>query len=468
MRWRRAGRGGENATGMWKKELRRQSFNRIFVALQICCYVTPILEHLWGGLDQFAFSYLLHFFIPMSLIVSIYGVSSVKAQVFTFIVVNIIGEPLSVAHGGFGGYFNARFAYHISAIFLGLVHRRAEEWERRANWLEQHLAYQEFLRTQEILHDLLPSNVVRKMRDNPDATSWCETRLVVVLVLDLCNFTKISQEGTPLQLIGYINSIFSAFDREMKKQAIAHHPHGLFKMDTIGDAYVAAGLLNSPDPAEATERCAAMIRLSQRMLKVLEDHREVSGKDLRCRIGISTGEVYAGVLGRLQPRYHLFGEPMWVAEELEQRGTSGQAQIEDVNPTWGTKEAFPLRMPAAGLALVDHFQLSEHGTSYQLTERGERPLRRNDVLVCESRTFRPADRLAAEISRQTAFPTSADRAAASLERASRPMVALLRPQLGDERAAPWNARRDCTFRLVPPSCFARSGGPPLPYELSSP
>ncbi|KAJ1485438.1 nucleotide cyclase [Baffinella frigidus] len=120
------------------------------------------------------------------------------------------------------------------------------------------------------------------------------------------------QEGTPLQLIGYINSIFSAFDREVKKQ-------GLFKMDTIGDAYVAAGLLNSLDPAEATERCAAMIRLSQRMLKVLEDHREVSGKDLRCRIGISTGEVYAGVLGRLQPRYHLFGEPMRTAEQLEQR-----------------------------------------------------------------------------------------------------------------------------------------------------
>ena len=45
-----------------------------------------------------------------------------------------------------------------------------------------------------------------------------------------------------------------------------------------------------------------MIRLSQRMLKVLEDHREVSGKDLRSRIGMSTGEVYAGVLGRLQPR----------------------------------------------------------------------------------------------------------------------------------------------------------------------
>ncbi|KAJ1470692.1 nucleotide cyclase [Baffinella frigidus] len=292
--------------------------------------------------------------------------------------------------------------------------------------------------------------------------------------MDLCNFTKISQEGTPLQLIGYINSIFSAFDREVKKQ-------GLFKMDTIGDAYVAAGWLNSLDPAEATERCAAMIRLSQRILRVLEDHREVNGKDLRCRIGISTGEVYAGVLGRLQPRYHLFGETMRIAEQLEQRcavdgvhvsapvmkalssrpglqesragqpGTSstrvpsprdwtgvdisvgdqgrivmrtrsseddrvgsGPAQLKNVNPTRTTigevsdlspgapplqvfhrpssvpstfitrtpsseraqpprrtppsltVKALPQRMRAAGLALVDHFERSEHGSSYQL------------------------------------------------------------------------------------------------------
>ena len=52
-----------------------------------------------------------------------------------------------------------------------------------------------------------------------------------------------------------------------------------------------------------------MIRLSQRMLKVLEDHREVSGKDLRSRIGIASGEVYAGVLGRLQPRYLTHNKP---------------------------------------------------------------------------------------------------------------------------------------------------------------
>jgi len=98
-------------------------------------------------------------------------------------------------------------------------------------------------------------------------------------------------------------------------------------MDTIGDAYVAAGWLNSLDPAEATERCAAMIRLSQRLLRVLAVQREVSGQDVRCRIGISKGVVYAGVLGRLQPRYHLFGEPMRIAEQLGSRGAVDSVHV---------------------------------------------------------------------------------------------------------------------------------------------
>jgi class 3 adenylate cyclase len=62
-------------------------------------------------------------------------------------------------------------------------------------------------------------------------------------------------------------------------------PQGLFKMDTIGDAYVAAGWLHSLDPQEAAERCTAMLRLSQRMLKIIAHYRKVSGKDLRCRVG---------------------------------------------------------------------------------------------------------------------------------------------------------------------------------------
>eukprot|EP00290_Baffinella_frigidus_P027656 CAMPEP_0180220792 /NCGR_PEP_ID=MMETSP0987-20121128/19419_1 /TAXON_ID=697907 /ORGANISM="non described non described, Strain CCMP2293" /LENGTH=140 /DNA_ID=CAMNT_0022181943 /DNA_START=132 /DNA_END=550 /DNA_ORIENTATION=- len=138
-----------------------------------------------------------------------------------------IHASLSLSGGEVVTYFTRTFAYAACAVLLGLVYRRSETIQLRTIMIEQVLVHRAFLSTQEILHDLLPSNVVQKMRDNPNVTSSCELRLVVVLVLDLCNFTTISQEGTPLQLIGFINSIFSAFDCEVKKQ-------GLFKMDTIG------------------------------------------------------------------------------------------------------------------------------------------------------------------------------------------------------------------------------------------
>ncbi|KAJ1488673.1 hypothetical protein T484DRAFT_1782443 [Baffinella frigidus] len=78
------------ATLAWKEKLRHQNFNMIFVALQICCYVTPVLEHFWGELDVFAYSYFLNFFMFMTICTSIYAVRSVKAMVFTSIFMSAV------------------------------------------------------------------------------------------------------------------------------------------------------------------------------------------------------------------------------------------------------------------------------------------------------------------------------------------------------------------------------------------
>ncbi|KAJ1493674.1 hypothetical protein T484DRAFT_2695151 [Baffinella frigidus] len=100
------------ATLAWNKELHRRNFNRVYVALQICCYVTPVLEHLWGGLDTFAYHSFLEFFMTMVVFTSIYAVTCVKAHVFTSIVMTVIYVPLCVANGGFVVYLTSRFVYH--------------------------------------------------------------------------------------------------------------------------------------------------------------------------------------------------------------------------------------------------------------------------------------------------------------------------------------------------------------------
>ena len=72
-------------------------------------------------------------------------------------------------------------------------------------------------------------------------------------------------------------------------------------------------------------RCLDMLMVADGILSCLKEHRERSGVDLHCRIGIATGDVISGVLGLLQPRFCVFGEAMCRAEELEQTGVKDAA-----------------------------------------------------------------------------------------------------------------------------------------------
>ena len=111
----------------------------------------------------------------------------------------------------------------------------------------------------------------------------------------------------------------------------------LFKMDTIGDAYIVAGFLPSPaaaappapaagsvtdgaggaePPARAV--CRDVLRLAVRMIEAVAARRAETGRAVHCRVGVSLGPVVAGTLGRLQPRFHLLGPGARSAELHEQ------------------------------------------------------------------------------------------------------------------------------------------------------
>ena len=135
-----------------------------------------------------------------------------------------------------------------------------------------------------------------------------------------------------------MHRLFSAFDAAITSA-------GLFKMDTVGDAYVAAGFLpRTPqrqsacgarddgdddcnrhaalDAAVATQgqACDRVLRAARDMIAAVAACREETGRDVHCRIGVSAGEVLAGVLGHLQPRFHIFGTGLSAAERHEKAG----------------------------------------------------------------------------------------------------------------------------------------------------
>jgi class 3 adenylate cyclase len=177
------------------------------------------------------------------------------------------------------------------------------------------LAEQE--RSERLLLNVLPAPVAARLKRGEAviADGFAE---VTVLFADLVDFTRRSQETTPEQVVQVLDELFSALDRLAER-------HGLEKIKTIGDAYMAVGGLpaSRPDHAEAVAEMALAVR------EEVPRHRDPGGRPLAVRIGIDSGPVVAGVIGRRKFSYDLWGDTVNTASRMEQRGVAGCIQVTD-------------------------------------------------------------------------------------------------------------------------------------------
>jgi class 3 adenylate cyclase len=139
---------------------------------------------------------------------------------------------------------------------------------------------------------------------------------VTVLVADLVGFTTLSAHISPEEVVQLLNEIFSAFDLLVGKL-------GLDKIKTIGDAYMVAGGISFPRPDHAE----ANAELALNMQKEIERLNQEYNTSIRLRIGICTGPVVAGVIGRWRFAYDLWGETVNLACRMESTGEAGRIQI---------------------------------------------------------------------------------------------------------------------------------------------
>ena len=141
---------------------------------------------------------------------------------------------------------------------------------------------------------------------------------VTVLFADIVGFTRFTAGVSPGRLVVLLNEIFTSFDD------IADN-RGLEKIKTIGDAYmVVAG---APVPAEDHVERAAHMALD--MLDALSDFNRRNGYSLKMRIGINSGAVVAGVIGKRKFIYDLWGDTVNTASRMESHGMDGYVQMTD-------------------------------------------------------------------------------------------------------------------------------------------
>lgn len=161
---------------------------------------------------------------------------------------------------------------------------------------------------------------------------------VSVLFADLVDFTAASSEMTPGQLVKLLNEIFSTFDQ------LAEF-HQLEKIKTIGDAYMVAGGLPTPQD----DHIVAIAQFALDIREAIKQFSRPDGRRFELRIGINTGPVVAGVIGRRKFAYDLWGDTVNIASRME---ATGEAQRIQVTPEVYKQLKHQFEFEARGLVAV--------------------------------------------------------------------------------------------------------------------
>ena len=170
-------------------------------------------------------------------------------------------------------------------------------------------------RSEALLLNILPADIATRLKAQEEPLADTHES-VSVLFADLAGFTGISRKMSAGDLVNLLNVLFSRFDKLAEK-------HGAEKIKTIGDAYmVATGLKGSV--ADHAEKIAD---LALGMQKAFGEFRRDNNVDLKLRIGVHSGAVIAGVIGKQKFSYDLWGNTVNVASRMESEGVADQIQI---------------------------------------------------------------------------------------------------------------------------------------------
>jgi adenylate cyclase len=187
---------------------------------------------------------------------------------------------------------------------------------------------------EDLLLNILPRSIAERLKEST-ATIADQFDAATILFADVVDFTPLSERLAPGEVVGILDHLFTHFD-------VLADAYGLEKIKTIGDCYMVAAGVPTPRPDHA--RAMALMALDMR--EAMRSSDEVGHLGLELRIGINSGPVVAGVIGRKRFLYDLWGDAVNTASRMESQGAPGQIQV--------TRATYEL--------LTDDFAFEHHGT----------------------------------------------------------------------------------------------------------
>jgi adenylate cyclase len=170
--------------------------------------------------------------------------------------------------------------------------------------------------TEAVLRNILPDSVVERLKARPGEPIADSIPEASVLFADLKGFVALSRRLGAERTVAMLNDLVRGFDALVAA-------HGVEKIKTIGDCYMAVGGL----AGDAPDHAARMARMALAMRDVADDTGERFGVDLSLRVGVALGPVMAGVIGTRKFTYDVWGDPVNLAARLENAGEAGAIHV---------------------------------------------------------------------------------------------------------------------------------------------
>jgi class 3 adenylate cyclase len=209
----------------------------------------------------------------------------------------------------------------VSMGLMGALVARQMEAQAREVFLQRRTIREQLValdaekrKSEALLLNVLPAAIAERLKSEhrPIADGFQD---VSVLFADIVGFTRLSERLTPQELVQRLNELFSAFDDLLDRLRLE-------KIKTIGDAYMVVGGLNG-----GKDHALALSELALDMLARIRELSSSRGEDFSVRIGIHSGPVVGGVIGKKKFIYDVWGDTVNVASRMESTGIPGTVQI---------------------------------------------------------------------------------------------------------------------------------------------
>jgi class 3 adenylate cyclase len=176
-------------------------------------------------------------------------------------------------------------------------------------------------RSNELLLNILPESIAEELRSKNEV----EPRYydsASIMFTDFKGFTRIAETSEPRTLLNDLNQFFSAFDEIIGR-------HNLEKIKTIGDAYMCVGGVPEKNNTHAVDVCNAAMEIQDHVSRVNSQRERMRLAPWELRIGVNSGPVMAGVVGKKKFSYDVWGDAVNVASLMECNGEPGRVILSD-------------------------------------------------------------------------------------------------------------------------------------------